>query len=92
LRLAIITEEGDLVEITTPKTKLITVAEKQSWYSQLRHIGQARGYRSGWADNQYKHKFGEWPRGLNGMTAEPTGEVLNYVRSRQIAFAKRRVA
>jgi DNA repair protein RadD len=85
-------EDGELVEITNSKTKLTTVIEKQSWYSQLLHIERARGYKRGWADNQYRHKFGVWPRCFSLVTAEPTPEVLNYVKSRLIAFAKRRAA
>jgi hypothetical protein len=83
-------EEGELVEITGPKMGPLTVADKQSWYSQLLHIQRTRGYKSGWAGNYYRQKFGSWPRGLSEVTTEPSGEVLNYVKSRFIAFAKGR--
>jgi superfamily II DNA or RNA helicase len=85
-------EDGALVEITRPTKNGVTAAEKQSWYSQLLQIERARGYKRGWAGHQYRHKFGDWPRGLNDTVLEPTGEVLNYIKSRQIAFAKRRAA
>jgi superfamily II DNA or RNA helicase len=84
--------DGDLIEITAAGRAVIGRAEKQSWYSQLLHIERARGYKSGWAANQYRQKFGAWPRGLSEVTTDPTGEVLNYVKSRLIAFAKRRAA
>jgi superfamily II DNA or RNA helicase len=86
------TEEGELVEITRQNKERTTASEKQSWYSQLLHIERARGYKRGWAANQYRNKFGAWPRGLNEVSAEPGGEVLNFVKSRLIAFAKRRAA
>jgi len=85
-------EEGELIEITGSKKAPMTVAEKQSWYSQFLHIQRARGYKRGWAGNLYRQKFGSWPRGLSEVTTEPTGVVENYVKSRQIAFAKRRAA
>ena len=83
--------DGELVEVRGAK-KAFSQAEKQSWYSQLLQIGRERGYKAGWVANQYREKFGVWPRGVCEMPAEPTAEVRNFVKSRMIAYAKRRAA
>lgn len=80
-------KDGDLVQIKG-QVKLITAAEKQSFFSQVLHIQQERSYKPGWAAHQYKKKFKTWPRGLKEITSEPTPEVLNFVKSRLIAFRK----
>jgi superfamily II DNA or RNA helicase len=49
-------KDGDLVQIKG-QVKLITAAEKQSFYSQVLGIQQERSYRPGWAAHQYKQKF-----------------------------------
>ncbi len=65
-------------------------AEKQRWWSSLLAIAQERNRKQGWAAHQYREKFGVWPRGLDDKPSTPLPEVVNYVRSRQIAFAKAR--
>jgi hypothetical protein len=42
----------------------------------------------GWAAHQFKEKFGFWPEARHQPEREPTPE--NWVRSRQIAYAKAR--
>lgn len=80
--------EGELVELKpatrAPKDK------KQLWYSMFLKIGQDRGYKPGWAANQYRQKFGTWPRGLIDLTTEPSMEALNYVRYSMMRYAFRR--
>lgn len=54
-------------------------------------IGQERAYKPGWAKVQYKEKFGTWPPwGAEPQPIPPTPEVRSWVRSRMIAYAKRR--
>ncbi len=79
---------GELVKVT--RGKRINKDAKQHVYSQLLFIERQRVYRHGWAANQYRSMFEVWPRGLNEVTATPTQELLNWVRSRAIAYAKRR--
>lgn len=81
--------EGELVELT-PKAKAPTMEEKQVFFSGLLWIARDRGYKSGWAANQYREKFKVWPRGLSEIPSPPTQSVQNYVKSRAIAWAKRR--
>lgn len=80
---------GELVKF---QRKRVTKDAKQHVYSQLLFIARERGYRNGWAANQYRSIFDVWPRGLNEVVATPTREVLNKVRANQIAYAKRREA
>lgn len=42
-------------------------AEKRKEWYKLAAMGQAKGYKPGWAKIQYKLRFGEWPhRGITG--------------------------
>jgi superfamily II DNA or RNA helicase len=66
---------------------------RRRWHGMLKQVAIDRGYKPGWVAHQYKQKFGSWPAwGLSPEPIEPTPEVRAWVRSRQIAFAKRRVA
>ena len=62
--------------------------EKQKWYSELIGMQNERGYASGWSAHKYREKFGVWPRMLNEVATPVSLEVRNWVKSRQIAFAK----
>ena len=80
--------DGELVKLERKKPATHNV--KQHVYSQLLFIELKRGYRHGWAANQYRTIFDVWPRGLSEVTAAPTQEILNKVKSNQIAYAKAR--
>lgn len=80
-------EEGELIQIGGKK-RMVTTAEKQRWYSGLKSIAETRGYKPGWAANQYRERFGVWPRGLSEISSEPAGDIESYVRSRMIRFFK----
>lgn len=82
---AVVAGDGELEEL---RRLPATMFEKQEWYSMLLTIGRRRGYKLGWAANQYRQKFGVWPNGLSKHEREPTFEVWGYVKSRQIAWAK----
>lgn len=78
---------GELAEVKAKKAGP-TVAEKAAFYGQLRFIADQKGYKPGWAANKYREKFQEWPANSNQAPVEATAEVINWVKSRQIAFAK----
>lgn len=82
------TRAGELVK--QERKKPVTKDAKQHAYSQLLFIERQRCYRNGWAANQYRAMFDVWPRGLNEVTATPTAQLLGWIKSRQIAYAKRR--
>lgn len=81
--------EGELVKQVRASKRPLTQDHKQHVYSQLLSIANARGYRDGWVSNQYREFFGVWPRNLNKVCATASAEILNWVKSRQIAHAKR---
>jgi superfamily II DNA or RNA helicase len=64
--------------------------EKDRWHSMLTQIANQRGYRPGWIAHKYKEKFGHWPTRRYVPAIEPSREVLSWVRSRNIAYAKAR--
>jgi DNA repair protein RadD len=68
-------------------------AERARWHAMLAYIASERGYKPGWVAHQYKEKFKSWPPwGQSPRSIPPSPEVRSWVRSRMIAFAKRRGA
>jgi DNA repair protein RadD len=66
---------------------------RQRWHCMLAHVARERGYQPGWIAHKYKEKFGFWPENrIIPPPIEPTREVLSWVRSRNIAYAKARSA
>ena len=50
-------------------------------------------YSPHWPDAMFKERFGHWPNGYDRSVAmEPSIATRNWVRSREIAYAKRRAA
>jgi superfamily II DNA or RNA helicase len=89
------TVDGELLEFsegTAKKFKKVDQQEKQRWFSMLLYIAGERGYKPGWAANQFKNKFGHWPDGLMRFAIPADQQVHNYVKYSQIRFAKRRKA
>jgi superfamily II DNA or RNA helicase len=84
------TVAGELRELEILGLKHI--AEQQNFYSEALHYAKIRGYKEGWAAHLFKEKFGSFPRGMSTVTSPPTTKTLNWIRSRQIAYAKRRTA
>jgi superfamily II DNA or RNA helicase len=91
--------DGQLVEFdgtfrkkgkTNPDLLPYTYEEKRRFYAQLRGHEIMKGYKTGWAKMQYREKFKEpwppWPWERDAPM-NPGPEVVNYVRSRAIAWA-----
>jgi len=76
-----------------PKQKALDHIDKATFYAQLRGVEIQRGYRSGWAGNQYRDQYGEWPspdmRGVAPIM-NTSKEILGWITSRQIAFRARK--
>jgi DNA repair protein RadD len=62
--------------------------ERMCWHAMLAFIAAQRGYKSGWVAHKFKEKFGTWPAARSIVPIEPSAEVLSWVRSRAIAWAK----
>jgi hypothetical protein len=63
--------------------------EKQTFYSELIHIATEKNYNRGWASHKFKQKFGVWPKGLKEIGIPPTIKTVNWIKSKNIAWAKR---
>ena len=73
-----------------PKIDLTDPSVRAQWHAMLTHIGEERGYKSGWVAHKYKERFGTWPAyGAKPLPQTPSPEVRSWVRSRMIAYAKR---
>jgi superfamily II DNA or RNA helicase len=79
---------GEMKELEAANQKLRI--DNQSFYSQLLHYAQVKGYKSGWAFHKYKEKFNAPPNGLSSKPEMPTNATLGWIKSRTIAFAKSR--
>jgi DNA repair protein RadD len=66
------------------------IADKRAWHAGLAWIADSKGYKPGWVGNQFKTRFGHYPIARYVEPRQPTVEISNWVRSRQIAFAKAR--
>lgn len=89
---------GDLMEVRwekrrTAKKKVWSATEKEEWFNMFIQYGRDKGYKNpeGWAAHKYKSKFKEWPdRDFSRAGEEPSAQVLAYIRSRNIAYAKKK--
>ena len=85
-------ESGELVELgrngKPAKVGQMTYTEKQEFWSGLLYYAAEREYKRGWASHKFKEKFGTWPDGLRDYETYPTQQVLSFIRSRNIAWAK----
>ena len=80
---------GKLVEFNSGKRGgQGTAADKILWHGALAWIAAEKGYKPGWVSNQFRTRFGHWPIACYAGPRRPTVEISNWVRSRQIAFAK----
>jgi DNA repair protein RadD len=91
------TAEGDLIELGSLRSGAIepTIAEQAAFYGELRWTATVRGYAPGWCGHKFKERFGIWPNAWQVRTAsprEPSLKTKNWLRSRAIAFAKRKSA
>ncbi|MGX4772016.1 DEAD/DEAH box helicase [Bradyrhizobium guangdongense] len=86
----VVSKEGELVEFSARGVqRQASNQERVTFFREVKHIQVMRGYKPGWAKYQYKEKFGHWPNGLEGFSPlKPSAETLNWIKSRQIAYAK----
>lgn len=82
--------DGELERFDRKAKKPAAPDRKQHVYSQLLQVARNKGYSPGWVSHKYRAMFDVWPRGMREVTATPTSELLSWLRSQQIAFAKAR--
>jgi DNA repair protein RadD len=88
--------DGELVDFGSSARGQIVQRDEEKWYRGLLFLqieARSRGkvYKPGWAAANFPERFGHWPdRAWPAIPVAPTIEIRNWVRSRQIAFAKAR--
>ncbi len=73
-----------------PRQRISDPAERMRWHGMLTHIAMTRGYKSGWAAHMFRRKIRHMAARARRCPIEPSPEVLSWVRSRVIAYAKAR--
>lgn len=81
--------DGELAQVRGKKRKP-TPDEKRSWYAQLAGYAFQHGKSDKWVLANFRAKFGEWPHRKDVTAISPSPEVLSWIKSRQIAWAKRK--
>jgi superfamily II DNA or RNA helicase len=71
-------------------TEIVSNDEKQRFYSELLGYAREFNYKPGWAKFRFMDKFKIEAPWLDAMPCEPSQKTRNWVRSRNIAYAKRR--
>jgi len=83
--------DGMLYEIGTMPNEKFTKEDKQQWYAELKHYAEDRGYKQGWVSHTYKDKFGVWPKGVNGLAAQPAGLAVRAFIAKKLKNYQHRV-
>jgi superfamily II DNA or RNA helicase len=85
--------DADLGEVCFKKKtvkKREKVRDPKDWYNQLHAYAEMKEYKSGWVAHKYKEIFGCFPRRTPEPVLKIEPEVLNFIRSQNIRYAKRR--
>ena len=89
------TTEEELVKLSKVDNKLHTKEQKRDFYAMLTFYAQDKGYNKSWADHKYRERYQVWPNAIDKKTIDPIRpdqDTMNWIKSRQIAFAKAREA
>lgn len=82
-----------LSAVDSKAPKKPSMGDKQQFWSELKGWQYQKALTSKPVTDKrclaiYKNKFGVWPRGLSDKAVAPSIETINYIKSRQIAYAK----
>jgi hypothetical protein len=82
--------DGELGEVQRDQSVHGLPHDEQKFYRQLMWLAKARSRKSGWAAHKFKEKFGRFPPWSwnNLEPLPPAPDVVAWVRSRDIAYAK----
>jgi superfamily II DNA or RNA helicase len=88
--------EGELEEVgvgtkaQANANKHWTWEAKEKFFGELKWHGAVKGYKVGWPAQKYRDRFGVWPDAhRDAAPREPGYATLAWIRSTQIAWAKR---
>ena len=63
--------------------------QKARFFAGLKFYGEEKGYKPGWAANQYKERFGVWPNAYKDVRPmEPDAFTHGWIVHKNIKFAK----
>ena len=81
--------DGELIELGSRRggAREPEVWQKRRFFSELLSLHKPH-HRPRWPDAMFRQKYGHWPNGYDRVAMEPSIETRNWVRSRQIAYAK----
>ena len=91
------TVKGDLEELVPAAKRKINRdtpdPEKMAFYGGLKQHGKSKGYKPGWAANQYREKFGVWPnKHKDAPMCVPNEMVTGWIKHNNIKRARGRAA
>jgi DNA repair protein RadD len=84
-------KEGEMFAVDSRASAEAELAQKKAFYAGLLTYGQEKGYKDGWAANQFKEKFKDWPNhpSIRNVAPGPVPiEVKNHLLSKNIRRAK----
>lgn len=81
--------------VTGKKSEKMTPEQKASFYQQLigyqmQKAREGKTISDGFIAHTYRDKTGVWPKGMPRTPLEPGPEVINFIKHKQIKFAKSR--
>lgn len=82
---------GELVKVVR-KSKYADRFDQVDTFGGLLHIANEKRYPASWARQKFRELFGEWPTGLPPVVTKPSEKLRSWVRSRNIAWARRQGA
>jgi len=89
----VIEDDGAILVELTGKTanKKDSKESKEQFLSELLCHARKKGYKRGWAANQYREKYGVWPNKINSYHVDDiSGLVGGWLKHRSIAYAHRK--
>jgi DNA repair protein RadD len=94
----VVEADGELIELgarkSGKKARAATLASQEEFYRELKFVQRQKGYASGWSYHKFVEKFRDKPpRWFETLAPrEPSISTRDWLKSRAIAFAKRKAA
>tara|TARA_R110000868_G_scaffold75901_1_gene218650 strand:- start:409 stop:1890 length:1482 start_codon:yes stop_codon:yes gene_type:complete len=89
---ALVNVVGEMIELTGKKAEKFTLEYKTQFYAELLGYARERGHNPAFAYHRYIEKFKVGPSMKKPEACEPSFATQQWIRSRNIAYAKRRAA